>query len=83
MPRLGPPPADPVRAGHLRPALLTGRPQVQVRLQQPPLDLPAPHLQLPFQRRVIQPGRPRPGQPLLRLRECLPRPRERRLRRVP
>ena len=82
MPRLRPAAADPVRPRDLLPPFLRRRPRVQVILQQPPLDLPAPHRQPFLQRRVIQPGRLRPGQPLLRLRERLPRPREHLTRRV-
>ena len=42
MPPLGPPAGNPVRAAHLRPPRLGGRPRIQVILQQQPLDLPAP-----------------------------------------
>ena len=44
-------------------------------LEQPPHQLPPPRLQLFFQLSVLQPGS-LAGQPLLRLRELLPGPRE-------
>ena len=76
MPPLSPGPGHPVRARHPRQPRLRRRPREQVILQQPPLDLPAPGRQPLLQPRQPQPRRLRPGQPLLRLRERLPRPRE-------
>jgi hypothetical protein len=82
MPPLGPAAADPVRAGHLLPPRLAGRPQVQVSLQQQPRNLPAPHPELFLEHRVIQASRLPAGQPPLDLRVFLPRPREHHLLRV-
>jgi hypothetical protein len=82
VPRLGPGPGGPVRARHARLPLLPGSPQIQVILQQQPQHLPAPRLQVLLQHPVLQPRRLRPVQPPLDLRERLPRPRERRIRRV-
>src|ERR1035438_6582158 len=59
------------------PPLLGRSRRVQPVLEQPPLQLPAPRLQLLLQVSVLQPGRLLRRRPLLKLTEALPRLRER------
>jgi hypothetical protein len=58
------------------PLLLRGH-QVQAALEQPPQQLPAPHVQLVFQLTVLQPRRLLRRHPVLKLTEALPWLRER------
>ena len=69
-----------VRPGHVIPPFLAGSRQVQPVLEQPPQQLPAPHLQLVLQLAVLQPRRILRRQPLSQLREALPGLRERPVR---